>query len=229
MCTGIEIAMMAAAAASAAGTAVTSIEASNAADRQQNIINAAAEEDARLNQQKQATTERFAQETFDPVQRRDNFEQAAKQNEVSLIDELLKAQGGKTADVKTAAEGSLSSDYTRAAGEATAAAHDDILKRARLMARTNAPGLLATEEAMKGGQLASDIAGINSQSALNNKYAQLGVARNASRGSLAGGLLQGAGSMGMAAAGRMGSTPATSGGADMFGANSSGRIIRPVG
>lgn len=223
-------AAVAAAVASAAGTAMQASEASSAAKRQQSIANAAAEEDARITQQKQIATNDFAQNTFDPVKRKDNFEQAAQDSETSLIDSLLKAQGGNTAEVKTAAEGNLSADYTRAAGEATARANEDILKRARLMARTNAPGLLATEEMLKGGQLASDIAGLDSKSNLNNKYARLAIDRNQSKGSLAGGLLQGLGSMGMAAAGSMGggSSASSKGGVDMFNANSSGRIMGPV-
>lgn len=223
-------AAVAAAVASAAGTAIQASEASSAAKRQQNIVNAAAEEEAKITQKKQLATNDFAQNTFDPVKRRDSFELAAQDNETSLIDSLLKAQGGNTAEVKTAAEGNLSADYTRAAGEATARANDDILRRARLMARTNAPGLLATEEMLKGGQLASDVAGLNSKSNLNNKYAQLGIVQNQSKGSLAGGLLQGLGSMGMAASGTMdgGSSAASNGGVDMFNANANGRIMGPA-
>jgi hypothetical protein len=219
-----------AAIASAAGTAISQSEANAAAKKQQRIIENAAEEDARINQRKQLAVEDFTKDTFAPEKRQQVFEQTAADNETSLIDSLLKAQGGNTAEVKTAAEGSLSSDYTRAAGEATAAAHDDILKRARLMARSNAPGIMFGNEALKGGQLASDLAGYDSKSSLNNKYAQLGVAKNQSRGSLAGGLLQGAGSMGMAAAGQMGGggSAVSTGGLDMFNANANGRIMGPI-
>lgn len=222
-------AAIAAAVAAAAGSAVSASESSDAAARQQRIIEQAAEEDARLNNKKEIATNQYAQENFTPETRRQNLENAATQNETSLIDSLLKAQGGSTAEVKSGAEGNLSQDYTKAAGAATAAAGDDIIKRARLMARTNAPSLLYQQDAQKGADLASEIAGLNSQSGLNAKYTNNALNRAQNKGSLAGGLLQG---VGAAAAGYAGSQMAGSGsssGADMFGANSNGRIIGKAG
>lgn len=223
------IAAVISAAAAGTGAAMQSAAADKAAKIQQDILNQAAEEDARLNTKKEIATNQYAEENFTPETRRQSLENAATQNETSLIDSLLKAQGGSTAEVKSGAEGNLSQDYTKAAGAATAAAGDDIIKRARLMARTNAPSLLYQQDAQKGADLASEIAGLNSQAGLNAKYTNNALNRAQSKGSLAGGLLQG---VGAAAAGYAGSQMANSGsssGADMFGANSNGRIIGKAG
>lgn len=180
--------------AGAAGTAVSMKSANDARNKQQAIARRAAEEADLLNNQREQLTQKFTKENFDPVQRDERFEQAAKTNETSLIDALTAAHnGGSTAgEVKSGAEGNLSSDYTRAAGAATASATEDMLKRARLMSRTNAPGLMYGEEALKGGQLASDIAGINSRINRTNSAANNAINGAADQGSLVGGLLVGA-------------------------------------
>ena len=191
MCTGAEIGALV---LSAAGTAYSASESADAADRQQSIINAAAEEDARLNDKKAATIEDFAADTFDPAKRAERQEKAIVKQEESLVDTLKRAAGGKTAEVEQAAQGNLSSDYVRAKGEATSAAAADIMERARLAARQAGGSLMFNDESLRGGQLSSDIAGINSTSRRNGRYASNAVAAAADKGSLVGGLLQGAGS-----------------------------------
>lgn len=191
MCTGMEIAALA---MSGIGTVMQMQSADDAAAEQKRIINQAAEEEARLNDKKAQTIEGFAKETYDPKTRDQRYEQAATKQETSLVDSLLKANAGNNGgEIKTAAEGDLSSDYTRAKGAATAAATEDILKRARLMARAGAGGQMFNDEALKGGQLSSDVAGINSSINRTNRDAQtqLGGVRN--DGSLVGGLLTGLG------------------------------------
>lgn len=188
MCTGIEIAALA---ASAAGTAYSVNSAENAADERQSIINAAAEEDARLNSKKADKVEDFAADTFDPNKRAERQEQAITKQEDSLVDALTKAGGS---ELNKSTQGNLSEDYVRARATSTAGAATDIMERARLAARNSGASLLFGDEALKGGQLSSDIAGINSQSNRNAGYARNAVNGVRDQGSLVGGLLQGAGS-----------------------------------
>lgn len=192
-----EAMMLAAAAASAAGATMQQSAAEDAAKKQQDIINRAAEENDALNAKREQTTQQFVKDNFDPVNREQRLDDTAKANEISLVDALMKANGGSAGEVKSAAEGNLSSDYTRAAGTATAVAADDILKRARLMSRINAPSLMYGQEALSGGQLSSDLAGLNSSANRTNNYANMLLNRAQNRGSLAGGLLTGLGSAGM--------------------------------
>lgn len=189
MCTGAEIATLALA---AGGTVLNTMAADDAAEQRQRIINQAAEEDARLSKQKADTIEKFAENTFNPEKREQRYEDAATKQETSLVDTLLKANAGNNGgEVTNATQGALSGDYARARGAATAAATEDILKRARLMARSNAANLMYNDETLKGGQLASDVAGIGSQSARNNRSASLQLGNVSNNGSLVGGLLTG--------------------------------------
>lgn len=188
MCTGMEIAGLAAA---VGGTVMQQQAADDAANKQQSIINQAAEENTRLSKQKENTIQNFAESTFNPATRDQSYENSATKNESSLSDALLSANGGNEGKVSQGAEGNLSNDYLRSKATATASATDDILNRARLMARNNAGGLMYGDESLKGGQLASDVLGINSagtRSANATKTALSGVNNN---GSLAGGLLTG--------------------------------------
>lgn len=191
---GTETAALIGLAISAAGTAYSASESADAAAKKQSIINAAAEEDARLNEKKANTIEDFTADTFDPAKRAERQEKAIIKQEESLVDTLKRAAGGKTAEVEQAAQGNLSSDYVRAKGEATSAAATDILQRARLAARNAGSSLLFNDESLRGGQLSSDIAGINSTSRRNGRYTNNAVTAAADKGSLVGGLLQGAGS-----------------------------------
>ena len=188
---GIEGALLSAA-LSGVGMIMQQNAADEAASRQQRIINRAEEEAARLNKQKADTIETFARDTFDPAKRSQRYEEAATKEEKSLVDTLMQANAaGNGGEVSKATEGALSADYERARGASTAAAAEDIAKRARLMARQGAGSLMFNDEMLKGGQLASDVAGINYAGNRNARAArtQLGAVRN--DGSLAGGLLMG--------------------------------------
>lgn len=195
MCTGIEPWVIPTI-VGAAGTALNYASSNDAAEQQQKIINQAAAETEQLNKQKAATIENFAAKTFNPQDRQQNYENAATKQEDSLVDALLKAnQGNGGGEVTDATQGAVSSDYTRGRAAATAAATDDILKRARLMARAGANSLLYNNEALEGGQLASDIAGINSNINRTNRSASTQLGAAGDKGSLVGGLLQGAAPM----------------------------------
>lgn len=188
MCTGVEIAGLAMA---AGGQLMQMNSANDAAEKQQRIINQAAEETSRLNTKKANTIQDFASNTYDPNTRNTNYENAATKNESSLVDALLSANDGKASEVAQGAEGKLSDDYTRAKAGATASATDDILKRARLMARNNAGSLMYGQEALKGGQLSSDIGLINGSIDRTNNSARTQLGGVDNNGSLAGGLLMG--------------------------------------
>ncbi len=180
------------AALSGVGMIMQQQAADDAAERQQSIINQAAEEEARLNKQKADTIQNFAQKTYDPAARDQRYEDAATKQEQSLVDSLMKANASSEGgDVSSSAQGALSSDYERARGAATAAATDDIMKRARLMARQGANGLMYNDEALKSGQLAGDLAGIGYASNRNSRYADQQLKGVRDQGSFAGGLLSG--------------------------------------
>jgi len=190
MCTGMEGALLSAA-LSGVGMLMQNSAADDAANKQQNIINQAAEETSRLNTKKADTINKFAADTFDPATRDQRYEQAATKNETSLSDALLSANGGKEGEVNQGAEGNLSNDYVRGKAAATASATDDILKRARLMARNNAGGLMYGDESLKGGQLASDVGLINGSMRRTDNDARTQLSGADKGGSLAGGLLMG--------------------------------------
>lgn len=191
---GTEAAALIGLAISAAGTAYSANASADAADKQQSILNAAAEEDSRLNEKKANAIENFAADTFDPAKRAERQEKAITKQEDSLVDTLKRAAGGKAGEIQQSAQGNLSSDYVRSKGEATSAAATDIMQRARLAARNSGGSLMFNDESLRGGQLSSDIAGINSSSRRNGRHASSAVTAAADKGSLVGGLLQGAGS-----------------------------------
>jgi hypothetical protein len=189
MCTGGEIALLA---ASAAGTMMQQQAAEDANNQRQAILNAADAENAKLNEQRAKTIESFADTTYRPEDRVARYENAATKQESSLAQALMDANGGKASgDVSSSAYGNLSSDFTRAKADATAKAADDIMKRARLSARTGAAGMMYDQEALMGGDMASEVAGIGSKIARNDRYARTALSGVQDSGSLAGGLLQG--------------------------------------
>lgn len=193
-------AAIASAAIAAAGTGLSVSSANEAADNQQRLLNQAAEDQAVLDKKKQQTTQRFAKNNFTPEVRKQALEEVAKTSETSLVDALMRANKG---DSDTNAQGNLSSDYVRSSAASAAASKADILKRARLMSRVNAPGLLANRESLAGGQYSSDVAGLDTQSGRNQRYSNMLYNNAADRGSLAGGLLTGLGGAGASYASSM--------------------------
>lgn len=171
-----------------AGTYLQQQAADDAVERQQKIINQAADENSRLQAKKADTITNFAKDTFDPTTRDQSYEAAATKNENVLKDALLSAQGGE-GQVYQGTDGNLSSDYTRGKASATAKATQDIMDRSRLLARSNAAGLMYNDEALKGGKLSSDIMGIDAEAERNNNAARAGVSSVRNKGSVLGGLL----------------------------------------
>lgn len=191
MCTGGEILAVGSA---LAGTYLQQQAAEDAANQQQKIINQAADENSRLQTKKADTITDFAKETFDPTTRNQAYEDAATKNESTLKDALLTASGGE-GQVYQGTDGNVSSDYSRGKAAATSKATQDILNRTRLLARSNAGGLMYNDEALKGGSLASDLMGINAAGTRNNNAANAGVGSVRNNGSVLGGLLMGAAPM----------------------------------
>lgn len=171
-----------------AGTYLQQQAADDAAQQQQKIINQAAEENSRLQTKKADTITNFAKDTFDPTTRDQSYEAAATKNESALKDALLSAQGGE-GQVYQGTDGNLSGDYERAKAESTAKAGQDIMNRAKLLARSNAAGLMYNDEATKGSILASDLMGINAESERNNNATRAGAGSVRNKGSILGGLL----------------------------------------
>jgi hypothetical protein len=185
MCTGFEIAALALA---GGGAYLQSEAADDAADEQRKILNAADEQTKKLNKQKQDLTQKFAEETFNPANRDQKYEEAATKQEESLVDALLKASDGTVAG---AAEGNVSNDYIRGKAAASSSATEDILKRAKLMARQDAAGLMYNDEALKSGQLSSDLSAFDYAGNNVNRNAQNAFNQAANQGSLIGGLMTG--------------------------------------
>jgi hypothetical protein len=192
MCTGFESTLLSAA-ISGAGMLMQQNAADDAAEKQQSIINNAQAETDKLNTQKANTINKFAADTFNPVTRDQRYEQAATKGESSLADALLSANGGKDGEVNQGAEGNLSNDYVRGKATATANATDDIIKRAKLMARNNAGSEMYNDESLKGGQLASDVLGMNAAGQRVNSATKAQLSGVQDNGSLASGLLMAAG------------------------------------
>lgn len=190
----VNLALGVAAALSAAGGAYSAVSAADEASNQKRIINDAAIEADKLQEKKQAITNKFVEETYQPEERQKRFDELAVKNELSLADQLRKSQGGQLGDVKSTAEGQLSSDFYGAAKTASQNSVDDILKRTRLLAKVNAPSLLYSDEGLAHGQLASDLAGYNLQNNRNNRYTNQTLQNSKNNGSLVAGLLSGAGS-----------------------------------
>lgn len=171
-----------------AGTYLQQQAADDAAQQQQKIINQGAEENARLQTKKADAITGFAKETFDPTARNQAYEDAATKNESTLKDALLSAQGGE-GEIYQGSEGNLSGDYDRAKATSTAKAGQDIMNRSRLLARSNAAGLMYNNEAMKSSVLASDLMGIDSDAKRTWNATQAGAASVRNKGSVLGGLL----------------------------------------
>lgn len=192
MCTGAEAALLTTAVAGA-GTYLQQESANDAADRQQKIVNQAAEADARLSKEKGNLITDFTAKTYDPTARADRYEQSADTNTEKLLAGLKDSTGNEGgAEVPKYAEGNLSSDYAAAREKASENSIADIMKRAMLMGRANANGNLYQGESELMGNLNTDLAGIAGKQAVNRGYynTQLNGVRNT--GSLAGGLLTGA-------------------------------------
>lgn len=188
---GLEGALVSAA-LSGVGTLMQMNVADDAAKKQQRIINQNAEEQKVLNEKKAKTIEDFTAKTYNAADRLNNYETAATNQENSLVDALKTANGAEGGKINSDVEGNLSNDYDRKRAESTANATSDILKRARLMARTNASGLMYNNEALQGGDLASDVGMITSDQNRLNRDTQTALGGVRNTGSLAGGLLSGA-------------------------------------
>lgn len=198
MCTGAEYALIAAA-TTAAGTYMSAEAADNAADKQQAILRAAEEDNQRINKVGEEKVQDFAQTAFGAENRERRYEDAAGEREQSLAEALSSAKMDQDA-----ATGNVSSDYLKARQSSGMAADAEAAKRAKLLARTGAGGLMYGKEGMMSGSLASDLAGLAGKTRRNMRYAQ-NAAGGVRGDSLAGGLLSGLGAAGLSYAAGSGS------------------------
>ena len=191
MCTGLEIAALA---ATAGGTYMQSKAASDANNQRLMIARQAEEENQRINKAGEETVNDFAEKTFGAENRDERYEEAAQTRETSLAEALSSAR-----TTPEQASGNVSSDYLQARQTSDAGAQAEAAKRAKLLARTGATSLMYGQEGMMGGQLSSDLAGLSDKSRRNSRYAQ-NAAGNVNGDSLAGGLLAGLGGAGLSSA-----------------------------
>jgi hypothetical protein len=161
------------------------------ARKEQRILNQGAEEDARLSKAKSQDIANFANDNFEIGNRDQNYENVATKNETSLVDALNKANDTSGNSQASTAQGKVSSDYLKSKTDANARSSADILKRAHLMSRANANGLLYGQDAMAGNQLNANTAGYEGASSRNRGYTNTKLGAIDRSGSLIGGLMQG--------------------------------------
>lgn len=191
MCTPVEIIGIASA---VGGTLLQKQSADAAADRQQKIIANAQDETSRRNEQRARTITDFAGDTFDAGNRTQRYEEAALNNEGSLVDALLDSNGGEHGEVEAATTGKVSDDFIRGKATASTKATEDILKRTKLLSRNNAGRLLYNKEALDGANLNSDLSALGHAQTRTNSATNAQLSGVYDQGSLAGGLLSAAGS-----------------------------------
>lgn len=206
MCEPTTIALLSAA-ATAGGTIMQADAASDARKEQQRILAAAEEDNQKINRAGEEKVQDFAEKAFGAENREQRYEDAAGEREQSLAEALSSAKVDSDA-----ATGNVSSDYLQARQASSTAADAEAAKRAKLLARTGASGLMYGKEGMMSGELTSDLAGLAGKTQRNNRYAQ-NAAGSVRGGSLAGGLLSGLGAAGLSYA---------AGGGSMMGGGSPG-------
>ncbi|WP_141397439.1 hypothetical protein [Polaromonas sp. AER18D-145] len=182
---------MMAMAASAGGAVLQADAADEAANKQQNILTAGEEENQRINKAGEERVNDFAKDVFDPTKRDERYEDGAAKREDSLVSALM------STTPNAGATGNVSTDYLTGNSASQAAGMGEAQKRAKLMARSGGGGLMYGAEAMMGGDLSSDLAGLAQKTRRNSIYTQNAAGRVRNEGSLAGGLLQGVGAAGM--------------------------------
>lgn len=189
MCEPTTIALLSAA-TSAGGAYLQKESADDAADKRQSILNNAAEENQVIAKEGEKLTNDFAKDVFDPSARQERYEQGVGQREESLGAALASAN---TASPSATTSGNVSGDFLAASNASQAAGNAEGAKQAKLMARVGGSGLMYGSEALMGGNLASNLGGVGQRLRKNGLYAQSAAGAVRDTGSLAGGLLQGAG------------------------------------
>ena len=193
MCISATTAALISAGATTGASIYNAVEQRNQAKEQQRILAAGEEEAQQIAKEGEDITNKFAKDVFDPSKRDERYEAQIGQREQSLADALVSANEGNS----NAAVANVGGDYTRANADAQQANAADGLKNARMMARLGGSGLMFGQEAMMGGQLASDLAGISSKQRRNSRITQ-GAAGRVRGGSFAPALINGIGAGAMA-------------------------------
>lgn len=191
MCTGFEMAALAA----AAGGTYASISASQrAADAQQRALMQGIEQQEVIQDRANDRTTKYVDDTFDPTKRAANYEAEAAKAEQSFGDLLTKQAAAGEGDINASTTGALSDAYTQAKAQSTADAAQRSRTLSKLMSRQGATGGLFSSEALKGADYSSDMLGFGAQSAMNRNATNVkaGQAGQAGAGlAMLGGLLSG--------------------------------------
>jgi signal transduction histidine kinase len=179
------------AALSGAGMLMNNRAAQDAENRQRRILRNAEEATRKKNQQKNELLQNFTDDTYNPERRLQSYEDAATQTENKLTD-AVKSEDTGSNGVPINAQGRLSDDYMRGNAEAGVRSMDDILERARLMARAGAGSNMFMGEGMRTNELNSQVGILDSagRRIANDAATRANGVRN--NGSLVGGLLMGA-------------------------------------
>lgn len=179
------------AALSGAGMLLNQNAAQDAEDKQRRILREAEEATRKKNAQKNTLLESFTKDTYSPETRLQNYEDTATKTETKLADSVKSENTGSNG-VPVTAQGRLSDDYMRANANAGVRSMDDILERARLMARAGAGGNMFVNEGMKTNELNSQIGILDSAGRRITNDAVTRANGVTNNGSMAGGLLMGA-------------------------------------
>lgn len=190
MCISAATAALIAAGTTAAGTLYSASEQADARDEQQRILAQGEQEAQDIAADGEKITNKFAQDVFDPSKRDERYEAEIGQREQSLAGALTEAASAAT---DTSAVGNVGGDYTKANTASRAATAASGAESARMMARLGGGSLMFGNEALMGGELASDLAGIGSRQRRNQRYTQNGVNGVNTGGSLGSALLSGVG------------------------------------
>lgn len=193
MCTGFEIAALAAA---AGGTALQMNAASQQARERKQAALQGIEDQAAVQDKANARTDQFVADTYDPTKRAANYEAEAAKTEKSLGELLATQAANGQGGITDSTTGAVSDAYTRQKAQSTAAAADRSRTLSRLLSRGGAAGGLFGTEALKGADYSSDMLGfgVDSQLARNRAGVRAGAANSAGNGmALLGGLLSTAG------------------------------------
>lgn len=179
------------AALSGTGMLLNQNAAQEAADKQRRILNQADEATRKKNLKKNELLESFTKDTYSPETRLQNYENAATETETKLADSVKSENTGSNG-VPINAQGRLSEDYMRANANAGVLSMDEILERARLMARSGAAGNMFMNEGMKANDINSQVGVLDSAGRRITNDAVTRANGVTNNGSLVGGLLMGA-------------------------------------
>lgn len=206
MCTGLEIASIA---AMVGGAYMQNEAANDASDRQSRMISDQLEEQDRMSQRAEQTTLENAKQ-YDPKTRIARYLDAGEAAGDTLVADLTasREQQGLSGEKSDRAAGRLSEAFTTGKAAAAADEYQRSVDMARRMGKMRGAGDMMLDESLNNAEYALDGGMIGSEAARKYRVAQAGISgvRPDNSALMVGGLLQGAGSAGLSSAGKLSSS-----------------------